>query len=371
VPAGHRGEFCPSEDRELWLFHRAWVPSGPVKATLSILHGTVDHSGVYEALALALARDGVAVFASDIRGWGLSDGTPLHVETFDELVADAVARCTAVHAQHGIDVNVPRFILGKSIGGLLAAHAVARHPRAFSGLLALSGAFRIDPALAPSALTRLLLRVLAALVPRLPLKQLFDPSLIVSDPAALQHWREARPTRARRCTRTRTLVVGASLPPMRGLPLMEARQDPLVSRGKLTVGYITELQRAIDVRAPPARFPCDPRGEPWQPPLTDGGRSCSRGRSRTSGRRCWPCGARRTAWCRARATRCWWASAGVQTRSCARTRADGTTSSPSPPSPRTSPLTSAPSSSPARAPAPPSPAALAAAAPRTGRRGVR
>lgn len=32
------------------------------KATLTILHGTVDHSGVYDELAKTLAAAGVAVF---------------------------------------------------------------------------------------------------------------------------------------------------------------------------------------------------------------------------------------------------------------------------------------------------------------------
>ena len=42
-----------------------------------IVHGTVDHSGVYSELGQFLAAQGVAVFASDMRGWGRSDGEPL------------------------------------------------------------------------------------------------------------------------------------------------------------------------------------------------------------------------------------------------------------------------------------------------------
>ncbi len=57
--------------------HSRPPPSAP-KATLTIVHGTVDHAGVYAELAAALTAVGVAVFASDMRGWGLSDGEALY-----------------------------------------------------------------------------------------------------------------------------------------------------------------------------------------------------------------------------------------------------------------------------------------------------
>ena len=36
------------------------------------------------------AQSGIAVFASDMRGWGLSDGDPLHIEDFYEIVGDVM-----------------------------------------------------------------------------------------------------------------------------------------------------------------------------------------------------------------------------------------------------------------------------------------
>eukprot|EP00434_Breviolum_minutum_P038548 symbB.v1.2.034197.t1/scaffold4369.1/size40568/1 len=44
------GEFHRSFDDRLWLFTRSWRPEGKTWATLMIVHGTVDHSGVYEEL---------------------------------------------------------------------------------------------------------------------------------------------------------------------------------------------------------------------------------------------------------------------------------------------------------------------------------
>ncbi|KAJ1489958.1 hypothetical protein T484DRAFT_1778527 [Baffinella frigidus] len=56
VPTSQLGQFRASTDKELWLFHRKWVPTGPVTATLTIVHGTVDHSGMYNALAEDLVK---------------------------------------------------------------------------------------------------------------------------------------------------------------------------------------------------------------------------------------------------------------------------------------------------------------------------
>ena len=86
APTSGRGFFYPSFDRKLWLFCRKWEPElGPAKATLMILHGTVDHSGVYEELAERLVQNcRVAVFAPDMRGWGLSVGESMYFHNMNK-----------------------------------------------------------------------------------------------------------------------------------------------------------------------------------------------------------------------------------------------------------------------------------------------
>ena len=75
LPPGQKAQFLPSSDESLWLFSRSWeLPpehNHVAKPTLIICHGTVDHSGVYHDLAKALVKHGIAVFAQDMRGWGL------------------------------------------------------------------------------------------------------------------------------------------------------------------------------------------------------------------------------------------------------------------------------------------------------------
>ncbi|CAK9086943.1 Monoglyceride lipase (MGL) (Monoacylglycerol lipase) (MAGL) [Durusdinium trenchii] len=211
------GEFNRSFDRRLWLYTRSWEPQDKSKvwATMMIVHGTVDHSGVYAELGAALAQHGVAVFASDMRGWGRSDGERLYVDSIDSFAGDILADYHRIHGPGASYAHVrSRFLLGKSIGGLFTAWTAAM-PSArqlWTGLIGLSGAFQIDSAVKPSLLRQLLLPLLGLLVPKRPLKPPFDPKLIVSDAAALKAWEE----------------------------------DPLVSRGKLTPGYILEMLRLQD-----------------------------------------------------------------------------------------------------------------------------
>ena len=81
-----------------------------------------------------------------------------------------------------------------------------RYHNLFAGLIGLSGAYEISRVL-PATPVMWLLNGIAALSPKMPLKPIFNPELIVSDADALAEW----------------------------------RQDPLVSRGKATVAYITTI----------------------------------------------------------------------------------------------------------------------------------
>lgn len=212
IPKGINGAFHPSKDGRLWLFERRWEPPKAPKATLMIVHGTVDHSGVYAELAAALTAVGVAVFASDMRGWGLSDGEALYFHDLDTFVEDVKADYWRIHTEERYKNVAHRFLLGKSIGGLVTAFVASRYPDLFSGLIGLSGAYEIASMLPPAPVMWALNSVVW-LSPKLPLKPVFRPELIVSDAAALDEW----------------------------------RRDELAAKGKVTVAYITTAAEAASI----------------------------------------------------------------------------------------------------------------------------
>ena len=185
-------QFTRSFDNSLWLFSRAWQPRDKslTWATLMIVHGTVDHSGVYAELGQSLAMQGVAVFASDMRGWGRSDGEPLYVDSVTTFMGDILSDYQRIHGSGSPYEHVSsRFLLGKSIGGLFAAWTAAEHHN-WTGFIGLSGAFQIDPAVKPSAIARMLVKAIATCAPKLGLKPPFDPKLIVNDAQALKTWEQ-------------------------------------------------------------------------------------------------------------------------------------------------------------------------------------
>ena len=82
---------------------------------------------MYDEIAHSLNQQNIAVFAADMRGWGRSDGESLYFNNLDCFVGDVKAMYDRIHGEDSKYKSVKsRFILGKSLGGLIAAHIFAR-----------------------------------------------------------------------------------------------------------------------------------------------------------------------------------------------------------------------------------------------------
>jgi alpha-beta hydrolase superfamily lysophospholipase len=121
---------------------RWWEPRGDVVATVVLVHGYAEHSGRYAAAGAALAREGFAVWATDLGGHGRSSGERASVHALDDLVADVAA---LVERARTARPGLPVFVLGHSMGGLVATTFALDHPDALAGVV-LSGAAVGDPA---------------------------------------------------------------------------------------------------------------------------------------------------------------------------------------------------------------------------------
>jgi len=208
------GSFYPSFDNRLFMFYRIWEPprNQPIRATLLIIHGTVDHSGVYRQLGRELSGAGVAVIAMDMRGWGLSDGESMYFHDVDTFVKDVKFLSDKIHRIPRFENVKSRFLLGKSLGGLVTAYAVARYPNEWKGLIGLSGGYQVEKDNIPAPVVVSIVNLLGWLAPKMFLKKAFDERLIVSDEAALEEWRE----------------------------------DELCCKDKIRVGYGIEFMRCVD-----------------------------------------------------------------------------------------------------------------------------
>ena len=107
------------------LFYRGWQPEKETKAVIAIVHGGGEHSGRYRNAADYLVPRGYAVYAYDLRGHGKSPGKRGHVNRFREYLDDTDGFLNFVREQApGKTV----FLLGHSLGGVIAAAYALEHP---------------------------------------------------------------------------------------------------------------------------------------------------------------------------------------------------------------------------------------------------
>ncbi|MGY5883494.1 alpha/beta fold hydrolase [Modestobacter lacusdianchii] len=128
--------------------HRRWQPDGDVRATVQVVHGASEHSGRYERLAAALTARGLAVYAMDLRGHGLTAESTgagrFGPEGVDGVLDDVRALQLAAADEHP---GAPRLLLGHSMGSVIALASAERDGADLAGL-ALSGPVGVNPALA-------------------------------------------------------------------------------------------------------------------------------------------------------------------------------------------------------------------------------
>lgn len=122
-PTASEGWLTAGDGTRLHL--RSWRPAAPPSAALAVVHGVGEHAGRYGAFADLLARRGVAVHAFDHRGHGLSGGPPVHVDRWERYVDDLDRFLIRTGA--GPAADVPLFLLGHSMGSLVALEWAARN----------------------------------------------------------------------------------------------------------------------------------------------------------------------------------------------------------------------------------------------------
>jgi alpha-beta hydrolase superfamily lysophospholipase len=109
------------------LHYRSW-PASAERGVLLISHGLGEHGGRYAEVAQELAERGITVHAIDHRGHGRSGGRRGYVAHFGEFVRDFETFRAAIAKEHPSDA--PLFLLGHSMGGLIAIHHLQTHPEA-------------------------------------------------------------------------------------------------------------------------------------------------------------------------------------------------------------------------------------------------
>jgi acylglycerol lipase len=200
----------------LEIYWQAWLPPADPQALVLLAHGGAEHSGRYAWTAAELVARGHAVYALDHRGHGRSDGPRAYVDRLEHAVADLHTLSELASERHP---GVPCFLLGHSMGGLIALEYALRHQDELTGLV-LSAPLAV---LEAGPVARGAVRALSVAAPRLPLYRI-DSTTVSRDPEVVRAY----------------------------------DRDPLNHRGRLparTVAELTAATASLPQRLPRLRLP--------------------------------------------------------------------------------------------------------------------
>ncbi len=153
--------------------------TGGIRGQLVVVHGMFEHMGRHRGLVDALGAQGFACVLFDLRGHGKSPSRHGAARFRDHL--DDVERVCALVEADEPPPGTPRFLLGHSLGGLIALQYVAtRQDHGFDGLILSSPFLGLAGGFHPG---QLLLRVLGRLLPDIPVKNPVAGRNLSHDPA--------------------------------------------------------------------------------------------------------------------------------------------------------------------------------------------
>ena len=164
--------------------HYLWVRAeAPPKAAVVIVHGSGEYGGRYREFAGFLAENGYSVYALDLRGFGESGGDRAFVANFDEYAKDILALVR--HAQNESKKAV--FLLGHSLGGLIAAYIAANAQNTgLAGLILSSPCFEL--AFPVPGYLILLAEIMALVWPKFLHKTPIQPQRLTHDPDMIDRY---------------------------------------------------------------------------------------------------------------------------------------------------------------------------------------
>ncbi|KAJ9540934.1 hypothetical protein OSB04_027440 [Centaurea solstitialis] len=164
--------------RGLEIFSKTWLPEKQApKAVICFCHGYGDTiTFFFEGIARKLASSGFAVLAMDFPGFGLSEGLHGFIPSFKRLVDDVIEHYSKIKENPELR-DLPRFLMGESMGGAVALKVHLKQPEFWNGAILVAPMCKIaDDVVPPWAVKQFLIGV-AKVLPKsklVPQKDLAD-----------------------------------------------------------------------------------------------------------------------------------------------------------------------------------------------------
>ncbi len=168
----------------LELYYQSWRPAASPRGTVAILHGFGEHSGRYLNVVNGLVPGGYAVYGFDLRGHGRSPGQRGYISDWSEFREDTRAFVNMLGRN---DPSTPVFLMGHSLGGLIALDYALRSPDGLQGVVA-SSPLLAQPGISPILIA--LSRGLSRVLPRFSLNTGLDASRLSRNPQVVDAYRQ-------------------------------------------------------------------------------------------------------------------------------------------------------------------------------------
>jgi acylglycerol lipase len=150
-----------------------WKPTQPPRGIVVVVHGIRDHATRYSQLADALASSGLIVYAQDMRGHGNSGGDRQRWESIEQIVEDVDLLAKEARRRNP---NIPTFLYGHSLGGLVSTRYALAHQPEMGGLVLSGAALKLLPGISGAEKTAA--RVFGTLLPGLQVQAVDDTQFV-------------------------------------------------------------------------------------------------------------------------------------------------------------------------------------------------
>lgn len=166
------------------LYEQCWMPEDVenAKGVLVITHGLAEHSGRYAHVGKFFAEHGFVVGAFDLRSHGKSDGADTFFHSIDECVNDLEVFVARMHERLP---GKPLFVLGHSMGGLIAGIYGIQKQSDITGILLSGASMKISDDISPILVK--IAGLLAKITPRMK-TIVVDGNAVSRDPAVVEKY---------------------------------------------------------------------------------------------------------------------------------------------------------------------------------------
>jgi Lysophospholipase len=159
----------------LSTIYRKWIPLGEPRAIIVGVHGFAEHTGRYHNLGNFLAQNGYALYMYDLRGHGKSQGEKGYIDKFENFVEDTVAFFESVKT---FFPEKKVFLLGHSMGGLIAVHTAGVLGDKINGLITSGAAVQLET----STRDRIMVSLMSKIAPKSRVKLPVKVECLSTDP---------------------------------------------------------------------------------------------------------------------------------------------------------------------------------------------